>query len=143
MKVASEGRPERQASQGAGWGHPALTCFRSPLGSSQVKPLLPPFIPNLFFEVWLHFLILTSFFFFFFVIFARAFTMRFPFILKTVAFKSPLIYDCFMFAGFWKVWSWTLGGRLPICSLLCSWAWKGCGPRSCGLLFSPPPAGPV
>lgn len=51
--------------------------------------------------------------------------MRFPFILKTVAFKPPLIYDCFMFAGFWKVWSRSLGGRLPICSLLSSLAGKG------------------
>lgn len=88
MKVASEGRPERQASPGAGWGHPALTCFRSPLGSSQVKPLLPPFIPNLFFEVWLHFLILTSFFFFFFCHLCQGFYNAISFYFKNGGFQA-------------------------------------------------------
>lgn len=39
--------------------------------------------------------------------------MRLPFILSTVAFKPCLICDCFMFAGFWKAWSQSLGGQLP------------------------------
>ena len=49
------GRPERQACLGSGWDAPPSPASEAPLGSSQVKPLLPPFIPNLFFEVWLHF----------------------------------------------------------------------------------------
>lgn len=115
-------RRQSRLPQAPAGGSPALAHFRSPFGSPQVKPPLP-----LSQASFLRFGCIFDLnkFFFFFVIFARAFTMRFPFILKTVAFKPRLISDCFMFAGFWKVWSWSLGGQLPICSLLRVPAWKG------------------
>lgn len=53
------------------------------------------------------------------------------FYFKTAAFKPPLISGCFMFAGFRKVRSGTLGGRLPSYSLLCC-RLGGAGPRSSG-----------
>lgn len=95
MKGAHGGQ-RRQLAQAPAGDSPALTHFRSPLGSPQVKPPLP-----LSQASFLRFACIFDLnkFPFFFVIFARAF-MRFPFILKMVAFKPRLIYDCFMFAGF-------------------------------------------
>lgn len=53
--------------------------------------------------------------------------MRLPFILGTVAFKPCLICDCFMFAGFWKAWSQSLGGQLPTTPCLACLLGKGWG----------------
>lgn len=41
-----------------------------------------------------------------------------------------------MFAGFWKVWSQTLGGRLPILALCISW--EGMGASGQQPPFQPP-----
>lgn len=44
-----------------------------------------------------------------------------------------------MFAGFWKAWSQTLGGRLPILALPVGWGGVGLPGHS---PFQPSPAGP-